>query len=80
MAFANGFIDGLLDYVRPQAVSAIAGPTSSFIPDALFKRNIRMVSWVVVIDSDKTLDIISERGGAYHLFRSAVSKISILNQ
>lgn len=79
-SIANGSIDGLLDYVRPQTVSAVVGPTSSFIPDALFKRNIRMVSGVVVTDSDKALDIISEGGGAYHLFQSAVSKVTMLNQ
>jgi uncharacterized protein (DUF4213/DUF364 family) len=80
-AIANGTIDELLSYMRPDAQVIVTGPTASFLPDALFKRNVGVVSGVVVTGPDETLDMLSEGVGAYHLFTNAyVKKINVLNK
>lgn len=76
-SIANGTIDALLSYARPDAQIIIVGPTASFLPDAFFKRKVDIVSGVSIIEPDKTLDMLSEGIGAYHLFRGCVRKTNI---
>ena len=78
-SIANGTIDGLLDYTHADARVIITGPTVSFLPDALFRRHVDVVSGTVVTDVDRTLDILAEGGGAYHLFEaSCLRKINVI--
>jgi len=77
-SLANGTLAGLLDYVNPEARLIVTGPTSSFLPDALFRRNVDIVGGVVVTDADRALDILSEGAGAYQLFGVCVRKINFL--
>jgi uncharacterized protein (DUF4213/DUF364 family) len=79
-ATANGTMEELLGYTRTGAMVIVAGPTVSLLPDAFFKRNAGIVSGVKVTDADKALDMLSEGVGAYHLFRTCVRKINIINQ
>ena len=76
-SIANGTIDELLSYVRSDAQVIVTGPTASFLPDAFFKRNVNVVSGVLVIRPEEALDMLSEGVGAYHLFKKCVKKINI---
>jgi uncharacterized protein (DUF4213/DUF364 family) len=77
-AVANGTMDELLNYVRPETMTIVVGPTASFLPDAFFRRNVDIVSGVSVIKPDKTLDMLVEGAGAYHLFDTCMKKINII--
>ncbi len=79
-AAANGTIEELLGYAKTGAMIIVAGPTVSLLPDALFKRNVGIVSGVKVTDADKALDMLSEGVGVYHLFKTCVRKINIMKQ
>jgi uncharacterized protein (DUF4213/DUF364 family) len=77
-SIANSIVEGLLSLTRPGANVLVTGPTASILPDALFARNASIVSGVKVTDPDLTIDLLSERVGAYHLFNRCVRKINIL--
>jgi uncharacterized protein len=80
-AIANGTIDKLLSYARSDAQVIVTGPTASFLPDAFFRRNVDVVSGVLVTNPDDALDMLAEGVGAYHLFKKcAVKKINIFNR
>ena len=77
-SIANGTIEHLLSLTRPGANVLVTGPTASILPDALFARNVSIVSGVEVTDPDLTIDLLSEGLGAHHLFSRCVRKINIL--
>jgi len=79
-SIANGTIDKLLSYTRPDAQVIVTGPTASFLPDAFFKRNVDVVGGVSVVRPDETIDMLSEGVGAYHLFKKCVKKINIFDR
>lgn len=79
-AIANGTMEELLGHTKRGAMVIVTGPTASLLPDALFKRNVSIVSGVKVVDVDKALDILSEGAEAYYLFGKCVRKVNILNQ
>ncbi len=76
-SIANGTIDELLGYTRAGARVIVTGPTASVLPDALFARNVSMVSGVQVTDIDKALDLLVEGAGAFHLFGVCMRKINV---
>jgi uncharacterized protein (DUF4213/DUF364 family) len=75
---ANGTIDQLLTYTNPGAKVIVTGPTVSFLPDALFERNVGIVGGTIVTDVDRALDLLAEGAGAYQLFGTCVRKINIM--
>lgn len=78
-SIANGSIETLLRYVPAEAAIAVVGPTAGFVPEPLFRRKVALIGTVVVTDSDRALEILSEGGGAYQLFGSCVRKINLIN-
>ncbi|HOO40113.1 MAG TPA: DUF364 domain-containing protein [Syntrophales bacterium] len=79
-AVANGTMDTLLGYTGKATHVIVAGPTAGFLPDALFRRNVSVLSTVLVDRPDMTLDFLAEGMGAYQLFRNrCIKKINIVN-
>ena len=76
---ANGTICQLIDLVPENAAIAVVGPTAGFVPEPLFQRRVALIGTVTVADSDRTLDILAEGGGAYRLFDGCVQKVNLLN-
>jgi uncharacterized protein len=79
-SIANGSIEDLIRATSAGAAIVVAGPTAGFIPEPLFNRNIALVGTVAVTDSDLTLDLLAEGGGAYQLFRKCLRKIMLVNK
>lgn len=77
-SLANATIDELLGWTSPGAHVMVTGPTASLLPDALFAKNVTMVSGVEVTDPDFAIDLLAEGVGAHHLFNSCMRKINIL--
>ncbi len=79
-SIANGTIDELLNTVKADAMIVVAGPTASFLPEALFNKGVNIVSGAIVTDPDRALDMIGEGAGAYHLFEACLRKINLLRE
>jgi uncharacterized protein (DUF4213/DUF364 family) len=77
---ANNTIDNLLKNIPVTAQIVVVGPTSSLIPDVLFKYNVDLIGSVKILDAEKMFTIISEGGAGYHLFNDGCAKkICLIN-
>jgi uncharacterized protein len=79
-AIANGTIDNLLKWIKHRALVVVTGPTASMVPDALFNKNVTIVSGISVTDADMAMDMLAEGATAYHLFKTCVRKINIVRK
>ncbi|HTP25475.1 MAG TPA: DUF364 domain-containing protein [Anaeromyxobacteraceae bacterium] len=71
----NGTLDGLLALARPGTHITVVGPTASMVPDALFRRGVRLVGGIRVTDPDALLETLAEGGSGYHFFGRSAEKI-----
>ena len=78
-AVANGSITQLIQWVPPDAVIAVVGPSAGFVPEPLFRRNVAVVATAMVTRSDLALEVLAEGGGGYRILGSCASKINLLN-
>jgi len=78
-AIANGTIEELLRWVPKHAAIAVVGPTAGFVPTPLFQRGVAVVGTVMVTDGDRALEVLSEGGGGYQLFKQCVTKMNLVN-
>ncbi|MDD3877197.1 MAG: DUF364 domain-containing protein [Bacteroidales bacterium] len=76
---ANNTIDRLLGALPEQAQVIVVGPTSSIIPDILFRHNVDIIGSIRITDNDKAMSIISEGGAGYHLLKYCAKKICLIN-
>jgi len=73
----NGTLDGLLALTKPGAVIVVVGPTASILPEAFFRRGVRIVGGIRVTDPGPLLDILAEGGSGYHFFGKLAEKITM---
>ena len=66
-AIANGTLDRVLELSQNAREIVTLGPSASFIPDPLFRRKVKAIGGIQVIDSEKMLKIIAEGGGTPQL-------------
>jgi len=66
-AIANGTVDYLLELSQGIREVALGGPTASLIPDPFFKRGVKVMGGIKVVNADRMLDIISEGGGTLQI-------------
>lgn len=64
----NHTLEPILEAARPDAEIAVIGPTASLLPDALFKRGVRVMGGVRVKKPDALLDVLAAGGSGYHFF------------
>jgi len=76
---ANNTIDNLLKNIPSLSQTIVVGPTSSIIPDILFKYNVNIIGSTKIMDSEKAFAIISEAGAGFHLFKYCAKKICLIN-
>ena len=79
LTLVNNTIDGLLKAVNPNSQVIITGPSSSLVPDVLFKHNVSMIGASRITNPDLLFTLVSEAGTGFHLFRYCATKICILN-
>lgn len=79
MTLVNNSIDGLLSAVTPGTQVIVTGPSSSLIPDVLFRHGVTMVGATRIHDPELLFGVVGEGGAGYHLFRYCAQKICILN-
>ncbi len=79
LTLVNDTIDGLLAAVPSTAQLIVVGPSSSVVPDILFRNGIDIIGATRVFDGEKLFTIAGEAGAGYHLFKYCATKISVLN-
>ena len=71
----NDTLEDLLGLVHPGAEVIVVGPTASLLPDAFFRRGVRVLAGVAVSDADDLLDTLAEGGSGYHIFGRSAERI-----
>ena len=77
LSLANGTLEGLLSLSRSEASVAVVGPSGSILPEALFRRNVRLVGGCVLTDCDAALKLLSQGASARHLYGVCARKINL---
>lgn len=71
----NDTLEDLLALARTDAEVVMVGPTVSLLPDALFRRGVRVAGGVRVTDADALLDVLAEGGSGHHFFGRSAQKV-----
>ncbi|HRY32387.1 MAG TPA: DUF364 domain-containing protein [Bacteroidales bacterium] len=79
-ALVNNTIDGLLSAISPGTQVIVTGPSSSLVPDVLFRHRVSMVGATRILDPGKLFEVVGESGAGYHLYRYCAQKICIVNE
>jgi uncharacterized protein (DUF4213/DUF364 family) len=58
----------------------ITGPSSSMIPDVLFKQNVSILGGIRIIKPEQVFPLVGQGAAGYHLFEYCAEKICILNE
>ncbi|MGD0710602.1 MAG: DUF364 domain-containing protein [Bacteroidales bacterium] len=76
---ANNTLDTLLDYIPAHTQTILVGPSSSFVPDILFKHKVNIIGSTKILNAEKMFTLIAEGAAGYHLFEYCAKKICIIN-
>ena len=79
-SLANHTLDNLLESIPPPTQVLLVGPTSSILPDILFKRGVNLIGATRVTNSEKMFELIAEGASGFHLFKSCAIKICLVNE
>jgi uncharacterized protein (DUF4213/DUF364 family) len=77
-AIVNHTIDTILSFLKNGIRAAMIGPTASMIPDAFFKRGVRVMAGVRILDSGSMIKILKQGGSAFHLLKECSEKINLV--
>ncbi|HNX44228.1 MAG TPA: DUF364 domain-containing protein [Bacteroidales bacterium] len=75
----NNTLDNLLTLIPAGKQAVVVGPSSSLIPDILFKYNVSIIGATKITDPDRMFAIVAEGGLGYHLFHYCAKKICLIN-
>ncbi len=78
MTLVNNTLDGLLELITEKQQVVVTGPSSSIVPDVLFANKVNIIGATLINDGDKLMELVSEAGAGYHLFRYCAEKVSIV--
>lgn len=71
----NDTLEGLLSLAKPETDIIVVGPTSSMLPEAFFRRGVRLVGGTLVTKPDELLHVLAEAGSGYHIYGRAAEKV-----
>lgn len=77
---SNNTLDSLLACVPPHAQTILVGPSSSLVPDILFKHKVNIIGSIKILDAEQMFGLIAEGATGYHLFEYCAKKICIVNE
>jgi len=78
LTLVNQTFADLAKCLSPTSLNIVTGPTSSFLPDALFNKNIHLVGGTRLTRPDLIFQLAAEGGAGYHLFRYCAEKITLV--
>ncbi len=79
-SLANNTIDALMDKVPTDKQVILVGPTSSLLPDVLFKHGVNIIGSTRITDSKMAMQLIAEGAAGFHLFNKCAIKTCIINE
>jgi len=79
-AIVNHTIDRILSLISKDHRTAIIGPTASMIPDAFFRKGVKVMAGVRILDPDRMIKILKQGGSGYHLLRDCSEKIAFVRR
>ena len=80
LTLVNNTLDNLLAAVSPNAEVIVTGPSSSLVPDILFKHNVKILGSTRITDPELLFQVVGEAGTGFHLFKYCAEKFSIINE
>ncbi len=80
LTLVNNTIDNLLASILPRSQIIVTGPSSSLIPDALFKNNVKIMGLTRITNPELLFTVVSEAGTGFHLFKYCAEKFCIVNE
>jgi uncharacterized protein (DUF4213/DUF364 family) len=80
LTLANNTIDDLLAAIPAGCEIIVTGPSCNLLPDVLFEKNVKILGATRFTNPEMVLDIVSEAGTGYHLFKYCAKKICIFNE
>lgn len=78
MTLVNNTLDALLELITDNQQVVVTGPSSSIVPDVLFASKVNIIGATMITDADILMELVSEAGAGYHLFRYCAEKVSIV--
>lgn len=79
-ATVNHSLEGLLDLIPAETTVVVTGPTSSYVPDALFEKNVDFIGATRITDPQKMMQMVGEAASGYYLFRYCAEKIVVARE
>jgi uncharacterized protein (DUF4213/DUF364 family) len=79
-AIVNHTIDHILSLLRNGIRAGIIGPTASMIPDAFFRKGVKIMAGVQISNPDLMMKILKQGGSAYHLLKECSEKIVLITK
>jgi uncharacterized protein len=76
----NGTIDSLLESIPPGRQVVVVGPSGNLLPEVLFSKGVNIIGATRITNPSKLLEVVSQGGTGFHLFRYCAQKICILNE
>ena len=76
----NHSLDGLLELVPAKSMVVVTGPTSSYVPDALFQKGVHLIGATRIMDPEEMMQMVGEAASGYYLFRNCAKKITLVNE
>lgn len=80
LTLVNDTFDDLLKFIMPKTQVIVTGPSSSFIPDVLFAHHVNIIGAVKTSNAESMLNVVSQGGAGYHMFKYGAEKICIVNE
>ncbi len=80
LTLVNNTMDDLLKAVSPKSEVIVTGPSSSLIPDVLFKNNVKILGLTKITDTKLLFEVVEEAGTGFHLFKYCAEKYCIVNE
>ena len=80
LTLVNNTLDDLLQSIKPETKVIVTGPSSSVIPDVLFKHNVDIIGGILITKPELVFPLISQGAAGYHLFKYCCEKVCILNE
>ena len=75
----NNTLDQLLASCRPGSVIILTGPSSSILPDVLFRHHVTMLGSTRITKPELLMPLVRQGATGYHLFEYCAEKICIVN-
>lgn len=78
LTLVNQTFADLANVLSPNSLNIVTGPTSSFLPNALFNQKIHLVGGTRITQPDLLFQLAAEGGAGYHLFRYCAEKFALV--